>query len=210
MDFDEPVNEIIAPLEDRIFDNISELTFFTFKHLRPLFPDVNEKSLYRALNKLEASGRIRFLHYQAKQKVYSAAGTSKLPILTSVAGDKVSLRDMFVNIQNAYDGPHWRNLQKLNDLPIDISRLFIIADLELSDQKKEWAALQLRLQEYHDLLMAFIGYIDAVRMHPAMKGDWDYFNKIFGGKEAPTPQQKTDFKVWFSRTFGGQQRDVSE
>ena len=196
----EVIKELVAPLEDRIHEIVKDMPFFTFKNIRPLFPTESDKTIYRAMNKLEATGRIQFLHHQAKQKVYSCAGISKLPILRTRDGKKADLRTFFLNVQNMYDGEAWSTLKLLNEMPIDFCRLFIIADMERGDQKKEWAAFMRRMNQYRELLMLFESYVEAVAKHPAVgKGDLDYFTEIFSGKEGPTAEQKTDFKVWLSR-----------
>lgn len=199
----EPViNNVLAPLEDRVFELVSEMPFFTFKHLRPLFPDDSDKTLYRVLNKLEESNRIRFLHYQSKQKVYTAAGVSKLPILRSITGKQVDLNEFFKSIDMMYDEDgNFRNLHKMNDLPIQFCRLFLFAELDKSDWKRNWTEFMNTMVAYREQLQVFIGYIDSVTKHPGVKGDYDYFMKTFGGDEAPNPQQLTDFKVWYTRKF---------
>ena len=205
------IKVLVAPLEDRIFDFVKDMPFFTFKNIRPLFPNDSDKTLYRAVNKLEKTGRVQYLHHQGGQKVYSCAGISKLPILRSKTGAKADLRTFFINVQNMYDGTSWTTLQLLNDMPIDFCRLFIMADLERGDLKKEWSAFMKKLQMFRELLALFESYVDAVGKHPAVGGgDLDYFVEIFGGKEAPTAAQKTDFKVWLSRNFAHLFKDEEE
>lgn len=204
----ETIKELVPPLEDRIFDIVKEMPFFTFKNIRPLFTQDSDKTLYRALAKLERTGRVQFLHYQSKQKVYSCAGVSKLPIIKGRGGVSKDLRSFFLDIQKMYNGNQWATLQLLNEMPVDFCRLFLIADMERGDQKQEWTALMQKLNMYRELLMMFDNYVEAVSKHPAVGGgDLDYFTEIFGSKEAPTPEQKTDFKVWLSRNFRSDDED---
>lgn len=198
-DFPELVTE---SLEDRILNMVEGFPTFNFKVVKKLFPEEGDRAIYRALNSLQESGRIKQMFWANRMKHYSTMGTSKLPMISGAEGEVISLGQFFPHIPSRYIGNHWQRIAAVNELPIDFGRLFYIAnELTGKDQKNAYIDMIYKLQTTREVLMQLVSWIDAVLKHPTMKGDLDLFVEIFTSKESPSPQQLTDFKVWHSRTF---------
>lgn len=191
--------EIHAPIDERIYALVNDMDVFNFKVVRNLFPHESDKTLYRALNKLETAGRIKFLFWNQKMKHFTCAGVSKFPIFTR-GETNYDLAGLFRQISNQY-GKDGRPaaLKAFDDLYIDMCRLFLIVDSETDKEfKDQYILLHDRLMEYKRKLSVMQSDIDAVLMHATLRGDLEYFKTVFTNKDAPDAQEKLTFKRWFT------------
>lgn len=197
---------VLEPLEDRIFNMVGDLPTFNFKVIRKLFPEEGDRAIYRALNKLEESGRIKMLFWANRMKHYSTMGTSKLPIIQGADGKILSIGQLFPHTSELYEGQQWKRLKEANTLPLVLNYLFVnAAELEGKELKDSYIDAIHNLQKMRENLTLVINWIDAVLKHPTMRGNVEQFKLVFTSKEAPTPQQMTDFKVWLSRNFAAKE-----
>lgn len=195
--------ERAQPLEDRVFAAIKDKKFFTSSDVIEFFGGrENTQSLYRAIKKLVADGRIKYEGYVDRKKVYTSRGDSALPYFKTVQGEALPLTYMLTGLtQGAYNEDYtWPRLKELNKLMPLLSRLFVIAQFD--DPKNKQVAFNNTIKELNEIrktLTWMISLINDVYKHPAMKGDMAYFTRTFNGKDdaMPTIQQINDFKVWY-------------
>jgi hypothetical protein len=190
------------PLEERIIAFTNENAFFSFHDVKRTFPMEADKNIYRAINRLEKDGRIRFVYHKNKRKHYTTSGVSKLPNLKGPDGSSVSLRDVFNSIQNLYPGGKYTTLEDLNGLMLDYCRLFVIAQIDdQRERKTAFLDLHRQLMIQRTILVRLLENLDQVIRHPTMSGDLAYFTDIFTGDEAPKPNELAEFKRWYFQTF---------
>lgn len=197
------------PLEDRIFTLFKATPLFSFKDVRKVFSEeeASDKTIYRALKKLETSGRIRHIHWHQKMKVFSAIGQSELPYITLKDGKTTPISLFIKSISSLYtENRDWKFLitNKMDQLPIILSWAFVIAQLEDDELTQNYKELLNRLTDAKEALTVMLGYIESLLKHPAMSGNPKYFKAVFNSNSdpaMPTPTEITEFRRWFSNQF---------
>lgn len=197
----------LMPLEERIYVFFKDQVLFSALEVRKKFPEEGEKAIYRALNKLEATQRIRFAHWANRRKVYTTSGVSGLPVIKTVDGSSHPLGILVKNIAVIYDKNGVLGSSKeLNDYVTLMCQLFIIAQEDNEKEKKrQFLQVHNLLIERRELLLRMIGNIDAVVKHPAMSGDMEMFTKTFmdpQDKAVPTAEELLEYRRWTYQTFG--------
>lgn len=191
------------PLKERVFGLVSDQTTFTVKDVKKLFPDKNDKAIYRVIKELENEKRIRYLAWDNGGKVYTCVGVSNLPTLIGADGSTFPCSEIIKNIDAFYDSNGiWSRLHSLNGLPVAIAKLFVIAEFEDRKQLKEgWIATQQELLAIKAQAQSVVGYCDSILKHPSMNGDLEKFKAVFAGDDehVPDPPTITRFKVWYKK-----------
>lgn len=194
------------PLRERVFDLIKDETTFTIKDVQRLFPNEADKPLYRVLKELETQKRIRFLTYQNRSKLYTAVGSSELPMMV---GSDNSTWPCSVFLKGAADFYNeegfWTRLERANKIPVTVAKLFLVATLEGKELKDGWINLQQTLINQRADLQLVVGYLDSILKHPSMDGDIEKFKAVFNGEDAaiPKPEEITKFRSWFTQIWKG-------
>ena len=188
------------PLDNRIYELISELPVWDVPVIKRMFPNENDKAIYRALKRLETSGRIRCIGWHGRSKKYTTRGVSNLPVLTMDDGTKITIRDYFSNMERRYDSDgNWGYIiQMLNDLPVNIAMLFIIAELDDTELPAEYAAMLDRLVKQRTALNNLQSWIQALLDHPIFNGGLKTFKSTLL-EDMPDRQTINEFKVWYSK-----------
>lgn len=195
--------------EDRIFVHFSDEPFFTYDQVKERFPDINDRSIYRALNKLEATHRIRFLKFLNRKKVYTTAGVSPLPVIKNANGEYYPISVLLKNAAQMYEAGKLKRLEEVNDIWILVANLFVIAlnDDPLNDKRRDVIMTYKELMKMRAVFLSYIENIDAITQHPTMQGDVDLFIKVFTNtrdSEVPTPEELLKFRVWLSKEKGNE------
>jgi hypothetical protein len=201
---DVEVPKKIVPLAERILAMVANTPQWDFKVVKAFFPTEHEKALYRALGQLEKDGKIAYLGWRGRTKQYTTMGVSNLPKLRLSSGASVDIKTMFPVIQTQYKDGRWETLQAINEIPITIGQLFILAQLD--DDKallENYRALIIKLNDYKRTLQTIMGFVDSIQSHPIMSGDLKLFKNVLNG-DSPTQEEMTAFKVWLSRFHRGE------
>lgn len=196
----EEIPQRIKPLDERILELVDTLVQWDFKIVKGYFPNEHEKSIYRALNKLENEGRIRYLGWRGRTKQYTTKGVSNLPTIPTVKGTRVDIKSMFSVVTSEYTEDYvWKRLSRLNDFPTLIGRIFVTAQLdEERGFKANYINLITELNNYRSELTFMLAQVDAIVMHPIMSGDPSLFKSIVSS-ESPDPHKLNEFKVWLTQ-----------
>lgn len=194
------------PFEERVYAFFSNEIAFSAEDVQHRFPDENIRKIYRALNNLEKTNRIRFSNWYDKKKVYTSAGQSSLPMLRNARGEAIPLGTITQNIESMYDGDRLISLSEINKIYVIMSQLFTIAQHEdLSEMKRDFLLTHSALIDMREWLLRQISNIDAVIKHPSCQGDMEVFKATFSGNDPamPTPEELLKFRRWTYTTFGG-------
>lgn len=196
-------NEYVA-LEERVLAMLAETPQWDFKVVRAFFPNEHEKALYRAIKKLEESGRIVNLGWQGRTKKYTTMGISKLPTLVMPNGQRYDIKTLFATVPTTYENGISSGAKGINEILITINQLFLVA--QLSDDKEllaQYKELILKFSEYKRILTTMLAWVEAVQQHPIMSGDLKTFKSILTG-DSPDQEQINQFRVWVSRFRRGE------
>lgn len=201
---DEEFFEQFTPIEDRLLGLVQGQPYWNFKLVKSLMPQEGDKNIYRAINKLEETGRIRCLGWQGRSKQYTTRGVSNLPHLLLPNGQAVDLKLFYPGIPDGYKNGHMVAALKINNLLINIGQLFTLAQIkdeqELLAQYKE---LVLEFNEYKRILLLLLSWIEAIQKHPIMSGDLNTFKAILAG-DSPSQEEINKFNVWVTRFRRGE------
>jgi len=177
----EEVEKILSqykPLDSRILGMVKDIPVWNFKTVKKLFSQEHDKSIYRALKKLEDSGSIKFVGYHGRLKQYSCYGVSNLPTFTNSEGGKATIKDWATHIDSQYDeSGNWKLLEKFNEFPALLGQIFLIAKMDGDDLVKDYRELIRQLVDIKTALDTFESYITVLMMHPIMQ-DHEVFKRI--------------------------------
>lgn len=194
------------PLEERIYAFFSDELAFTAEDVQKTFPDESMRKIYRALNNLEKTNRIRFSNWFEKKKVYTVgADQSNLPMLRNNRGESINLGIITRNIESMYDSDgRLKSLEEVNKIYVIMAQLFTIAQGEDAGQmKRDFLLTHEVLIKQREFLLRQVSNIDAVIKHPACQGDMEMFKRTFSGDDPamPTPEELLKFRRWTYTTF---------
>lgn len=197
--FEEVDLQTLAPLEERIMAFVDEKATFSVQDLKEIFPTEPDKNLYRAVNRLEKNGAIRFLKHQSKRKIYTTADVTKLPTI-KVGTERRTIKDLFDNIDVVYPDGKYSMAQSLNTLPLAYAKLFLVASIEdIKERKTAFLLLHKEMLKHRSNLLLMLENLDSVIQHPIMSGDLEYFTAVLTSNEGPNPPDITAFKAWYRR-----------
>lgn len=197
----------LMPLEDKIFTHFNEEPYFTYAQVEERFPDEHPRALYRAINKLEETQRIRFIRYLGKRKAYTTAGVSQLPMLKNKEGETYPLSKPLKYMAELHDeGGRLKELDEINDMFIVMMQLFTIAQIDdAKDRQRQSIQAYKRLLDMRQWLLRWAANIDSVIKHPAMQGEPEIFKRVFNStkdKEVPSAEELLEFRRWLAQVKG--------
>jgi len=191
-------------LEEKILVFFGDEIIFTAEDVQGKFPEEHQRTIYRALNKLEETAQIRFVKWQNRKKIYTTSGVSSLPQYRDGGGNVGPLGMLLEIVPTMYDEQgHLIPLQAVDNVFIDLMWLFVIAqeddDAEL---KKQFITIHSRLQEYRALLLRLADNINNVLQHPTMSGDLNKFRQTFTDRKdsaVPSAEDLLQFRRWLAQ-----------
>jgi hypothetical protein len=201
-----------VPLEERIYAIFSEKVVFKSGDVLMKFPQDHPRSIYRALNNLEKTNRIRFLHWEQRKKVYTTNGISNLPMYKRADGSVITIGELIEVLPSWYDeNGHLIPMATVDKVFPALMMLFVFAqDDDLKKMKSDW-------NDAHDILIAAKGMLDrlsenigAILRHPSMQGDMEVFKKVFNSekdKAVPDAHQLLRFRTWLEKLPKPKQKD---
>lgn len=198
------VPQHLLPLEEKIFIFFKDQVLFSASEVKRKFPDEGEKAIYRALNKLETTQRIRFAHWANRRKVYTTSGVSGLPVLRMANGESQPISVLLKYAADIHDEHgRFKSLHDLDLMMITMAQLFVFAqDDNPKEMKKQFMAAHDRLIEMQALMRRLSENIDALIKHPSMSGDMDAFSRTFTDptdKAVPTAEEINKFRTWLAK-----------
>lgn len=200
-------DEDYMALADRVYTFIQDKTMFTFADVKENFPTEADKSLYRAIDRLRATNRVRFVSYKGRRKVFTAIGQTQLPQFRNSEGDYIPISMIVSQPDGFYPGELMGGMEEVNQLGIVLGRFFIIAHMDdLVEQRRAYITNHRELTLIRSRLENYLGIVDAVLSHNSMSGDLKVFNRIFKNYDdeyVPKPDVITQFKLWLSRRMQG-------
>lgn len=196
----------LDPLHEKLYNAMPEDLPWSMVEIQANFPTETYWPLYRALNRLEKDRRVRFHKLINKKKYYNKRKQNDLPHIFTSVGEAFPL-SVFVNQRTVNDKGVWLSLdaRKANKIPLLFGQLFVIAaKLQGPEQKKDWSLIREELLNARGALTTTVAWIDSVVDHPAMSGDMEKFNAVFGGKDAPSVDELNEFIRWSVKVKGEQ------
>jgi hypothetical protein len=184
------------PLEDRVLAMVADIPVWNAKTVAKMFPNDSQQSVYRAIRKLVAGGRIRFAGWHGKVKQYTTHDVSNLPVIVRSTGEKEAIDVWVKHIKSMYKDDRWQLLDVFNEFPVALGLLFVAAtekdDAELT---KIYRELLRRFVEMRTAAQTFNKWLDAILAHPIMSGDIEVFRSILT-KEQLEPEDLNAFRAW--------------
>jgi hypothetical protein len=189
----------IKPLEERILGMVQDTIVWNFKTVQKLFPGENEKSIYRALKRLENGGRIRFAGWSGRTKQYTTYDVSNLPVFRTATGREIHLKEWPKTIAAVYNEHGvWRNLEAFNEFPILLSQIFVTATLEDKELLENYREIVSRLGEMRNTVQVLLNWLNTLLDHHIMSGDPVALKNIVA-KEQLTIEELNEFKRWYTQ-----------
>lgn len=186
-------------LEDRIHLFFKEEVAFTTEDVQSRFPDEHQRTIYRAINKLVETNRIRMANRVGRKKVYTALGTSSLPMIKTNAGNVVPLGALVNAMPDLYD-EHGRFKQtEVDEVFILLCQLFVLAQ---EPTRADFNTAHKKLTELLTFFNRMSDNINAVLRHPAMQGDLETFKRTFASDKdpaVPDAQSLLRFRTWLAK-----------
>lgn len=203
------MDSLMIKPEDRIIEFFRDKPFFSSKDVINLLEgQETARTLYRAINKLEQEGRIRFLRYLGRVKIYTAIGQTNLPQFRSKDGKRVApisflVKNINQDITGIYKDNRWVDAELINDIPAAIAQLFIIAQHGDDPKMQRIEIIQSvqMLEEARKRLTWMLELVNGVLNHPIMSGA-EVFNRLLNDEDDPAQPPKealTAFKVWYKQ-----------
>lgn len=193
------MDEIILPLEDRIHLFFKEEIAFTTEEVMKRFPDENSRAVYRAIQKLVETNRIKRVVAAGRKKVYTAAGSSSLPMIKTNSGKTVPVSALISAMPDLYDSTGRFKQTDVDEVFILMCQLFVLAQ---EPTRADFNAAHKRLTELLQFFTRMTDNINAVLRHPAMQGDLEVFRRTFASDKdpaVPTAQDLLKFRTWLAR-----------
>lgn len=200
-------DEDYMALADKVYTFIRDKTMFTFHDVKENFPTEADKSLYRAIDRLRSTNRVRFVTYKGRRKVFTAIGQTELPQFRNSEGNYIPISLIVSQPEGFYPSEFMGGMEEVNQLGIVLGRFFIIAHMDDAvEQRKAYITNHRELTLIRARLENYLGIVDSVLSNPSMSGDLKVFNRIFkdpSDEFVPKPDVITQFKVWLSRRMQG-------
>lgn len=190
------------PLDEKIHVFFKDEVVFTVADIDRKFPDENIRAIYRAVDKLVKTNRIKYLRFVDRKKVYTAMGQSNLPMIKTNAGKVVPVSALINAMPELYDANGRFKQDELDDVFIVMCQLFVIAQ---EPTKVDFMAAHKRLIEIREFFVRMTENIDAVIRHPAMRGDLELFKRTFNSGNDPTipnAEELMKFRRWLANKNG--------
>lgn len=197
-------NPDYIPLEDKIMRFFGEVPLFSTTDVKKKFPDIHERTIYRAIDKLVKTQRIRNLHKVGPAKVYTTSGVSNLPMIRSATGDIFPVSKLLPLMSDMHEeNGRFKGFDDANLMLITIMQLFVIAqDDDKKEMHRNFLIAHQRLINIKMLLQRYIDNIDAVLKHPGMSGDSSAFKRTFDNAkdpDMPKPEELLKFRTWLAK-----------
>lgn len=201
----------LRSIEDRIIEMVGDEPLFTMDTIRDKFPHETDRAVYRALNKLEETNRIKFIHWRNRKKVYTTHGVSKVPNLPTLDGKQAPLREAMKWIDSFFENGRWKTLDEINTVLPDIMLMFQIAHIDdRKEMKTNYSEIQSRLSKHRSVLTNIVSWIDIIQKHPLMAGDLDYFKATLTDNSdpgVPSVEEIIEFKRWYTKFKAAQKNE---
>lgn len=191
--------DYLMPLEDRVHLFFKEEIAFTVEDVSKRFPDEHVRSIYRAINKLVETNRIRQVRAAGRKKVYTASGSSSLPMIKTNQGNTVPVSALINAMPNMYDENGRFRQTEMDEVFIVMCQLFVIAQ---DPTKADFLAAHKKLTELREFFVRMADNVNNVLRHPGMQGDLEAFKNTFCSDKdpaTPTPQQLLNFRTWLAK-----------
>ena len=190
----------LMPLEEKIHVFFKDEVAFTSEDVCRKFPDEHIRAVYRAIDKLVKTNRIKYLRVVNRKKVYTAMGQSNLPMIKTNQGNVVPISALVNAMPDLYDEATGRFKQDEVDRTfILMCQLFVLAQeptrADFLEAHKQFIALR-------EFFTRMVDNIDSVLRHPAMSGDLELFKRTFNSSTDPTIPNATElmkFRTWLAK-----------
>lgn len=190
----------LMPLEEKIHVFFKDEVAFTADDVCRKFPDEHVRSVYRAINKLAATNRIKYLRVINRKKVYTAMGQSNLPMIKTNQGNVVPMSALVNAMPELYDEATGRFKQdEVDRVFILMCQLFVLAQ---EPTRADFLEAHKQFIQLREFFTRMVDNIDAVLRHPAMSGDLELFRRTFNSNTDPSVPTATDlmkFRTWLAK-----------
>lgn len=194
-----------SSLKDRVFSLIKDRVAFNSDEVINLFPNDSRPAIYKALRDLVDDGRLSFVGYVDRKKVYTPRSGSDLPVFKGRDGRQLTMRMILQGVmdKSVMDEHYvWNAAKVVNELPIQIALAFKLAQEE--DKDKLHGQFKVYYQQIIDIqkrLTWMLELIETFQKHPAMDATAKNFKTVFNSdsKDMPTSDELRDFKVWWTQ-----------
>lgn len=193
-------------LDDRLYNLLKSKPLWSFHDAREVIPaeQATDITIYKAISRLEAQRRIRYMATTNRRKYYTHRGVSNLPVFRTRDGKDLTLKNLMLAIQEKgfYVGDYWGGSDRIKDLPIVLVNLFLVAQKEDRELTYHWASVVKELRDIQTELTTMLEYIETILKHPTMSGDLKHFKKVYTNNEdpdAPTMEELNEFKRWLTK-----------
>ncbi len=193
----------LLPVEDQILELFGDSNNFSARDVINLLGlRESERTIYRAIERLQTEGRITYLRTLGRVKLYTAKGTSKLPQFKAYDSPAYHPISVYLkNIKEIYPNDKWAKAEFINNLPSTIVRLFVIAQNSdnVKQQRQDFTKAMHTLAEMRRTLTWMVDLIDSVLKHPVMSSP-GMLTQILTDHDdpaMPTMAEINNFKVWY-------------
>lgn len=188
------------PLEEKIHVFFKDEVAFTVADIERKFPDEHVRAIYRAVDKLVKTNRIKYLRHVNRKKVYTAMGQSNLPMIRTNNGDVVPISALINAMPALFDESTGRFKQDEVDRTfILMCQLFVLAQ---EPNRQDFLEAHKLLIKYREFFVRMLENIDSLLRHPAMSGNLDLFKRTFASTTDPAVPSAEDllkFRTWLAK-----------